>query len=121
MLFSLLCCWIDRFGRLGGVVRDCVDVHDCARCTSIDYAHVGRKGIGVAHRLAFISRNYSEIWGDPWVPTLPNFRPHPLQQRPDSHPAVVSELISNEAWDMEALVTHFSSWEIEEITKILLG
>uniref|UniRef100_A0A803N1Y0 Reverse transcriptase zinc-binding domain-containing protein n=1 Tax=Chenopodium quinoa TaxID=63459 RepID=A0A803N1Y0_CHEQI len=62
--------------------------------------------------------NTVEIWKDPWVPNLPNFKALQRLHLPDDAPKLVAELFCNGEWDQDRLREHFSAWEVREILKI---
>lgn len=61
------------------------------------------------------------IWDDPWIPTLPTYRP-PLEYKTEHSPIYVHQLMSssNNCWDMEVLTTLFPYSISKEILKIHL-
>lgn len=59
-----------------------------------------------------------DIWADPWVPSLKNFRPMLVTGTVPEEPRTVSDLICNGRWDNTKLHSLFQPWEIEAITRI---
>lgn len=61
--------------------------------------------------------NNIDIWVDPWVPTLPNFRVL-SSDRGENAPRYVQEIITKANWDVVKLRELFSVWEYEAIVRI---
>ena len=59
-----------------------------------------------------------DIWRDPWIPSLPNFRVLPRQGIPSEAPRLASELMHDGKWNSEVLSIHFSTWEVDAISRI---
>ena len=58
------------------------------------------------------------IWEDPWVPRLPQYRIYSQGGRNEDGPQMVSDLIQNWEWNVEMLNRLFSSREVEAIRSI---
>lgn len=63
--------------------------------------------------------NNIDIWVDPWVPTLPNFRVL-SSDRGENAPRYVQEIITKANWDVVKLRELFSFWEYEAIVRIAI-
>lgn len=59
-----------------------------------------------------------EIWNDPWVPDLPQFKPQRNGEGEEEGPRMVSDLVINRGWNLELLNRTFSAWEVKAIIKI---
>uniref|UniRef100_A0A803KVQ0 Uncharacterized protein n=1 Tax=Chenopodium quinoa TaxID=63459 RepID=A0A803KVQ0_CHEQI len=59
-----------------------------------------------------------DIWKDPWVPSLPDFRVDSVNRTSDQGRYMVDELLIEGSWDIGALVSLFSRVEIDAIRKI---
>ena len=59
-----------------------------------------------------------EIWNDPWVPDLPQFKPQRNGEGEEEGPRMVSDLVINRGWNLELLNRTFSAWEVQAIIKI---
>ena len=60
------------------------------------------------------------IWHDPWMPSLPNFRVLQREPQAEGGPVNVRELISQGEWNKVELMKWFSAWEIAGILSIPL-
>ena len=62
------------------------------------------------------------IWTDPWVPNIPNFKPE-LEYEVETVPTTVAELINQEShtWNLDLLHTLFNEQTIEAIKRIKLS
>lgn len=59
----------------------------------------------------------TEVWADPWIPTLPNFRVL-TGILPSEAPRKVADIMLNGQWNQGELRRWFTRWEIEEILRI---
>ena len=59
-----------------------------------------------------------DIWEDPWVPGLQNFRPHKEANHEELGPRTVSELLTQKNWNRLLLQQLFQPWEVTAIMKI---
>uniref|UniRef100_A0A803LSX0 Uncharacterized protein n=1 Tax=Chenopodium quinoa TaxID=63459 RepID=A0A803LSX0_CHEQI len=59
-----------------------------------------------------------DIWKDPWVPSLPEFRVEGVNRTSDQGPYMVDELLIKGSWDIGVLESLFSRVEIDPIRKI---
>lgn len=69
-----------------------------------------RKVVGRGHNV--------DIWKDPWVPSLINFRPMPVDSETPEVSQRVCELMCNGLWDTSKLHSLFPPWEVEAIISI---
>ena len=63
----------------------------------------------------------TSLWDSPWIPTLSNFKPKPLQGMDQAHPEMkVSEIITGnpKQWDLGKMQTLFDRESNHEIQKI---
>ncbi|KAG2712835.1 hypothetical protein I3760_04G144500, partial [Carya illinoinensis] len=64
------------------------------------------------------------IWIDPWIPSLKNFKPTPIQGMNSIHPSFkVSDIIINNlrSWDIQKMQNLFNQTSLAEVLKILLS
>ncbi|KAL2892758.1 hypothetical protein RDABS01_008667 [Bienertia sinuspersici] len=61
-----------------------------------------------------------DIWEDPWIPSLENFKLPSHEQNDNNRPQMVCELIENGRWKMDLITTSFSQKEVRAIVKIPL-
>lgn len=60
----------------------------------------------------------TSIWGDPWVPHLPNFRVSERPRKEEEAPTVVKELWKDREWDNETLERWFLQTEVAAIRRV---
>ena len=66
--------------------------------------------------------NSINIWKDPWVPWLEDFKPKPMDDSIQLNPQMVSSLIDQNAhkWKLEALEQLFDQESVEAISRIII-
>lgn len=59
-----------------------------------------------------------DVWADPWVPNLPNFRIFSSASEAMEKPRYVADLIDGGKWNLQLLQVWFTEWEVDAITRI---
>ena len=62
-----------------------------------------------------------DVWKDPWIPKLPNFKLITSRSNQEDLPQMVSDLIENGRWNVALLNNIFTRWERDEIKSIPLS
>ena len=59
-------------------------------------------------------------WKDPWVPNIPNFKPHFISDQNSTNARVKDFILQPGLWDVAKLRTHFSPTDPELISRIII-
>ena len=65
--------------------------------------------------------NTVRIWEDPWILDLPNFIPSPREGTSPGMTLIVSQLVSQEGWDLTKIRNTFDETTFQLIQKIPLS
>lgn len=74
----------------------------------------------ISARDLLMKRVSINIWTDPWIPSLPNFRVSSLRGREVDGPDFVNELIIDKSWNSSLLSYLFSHEEAKAIKEIFI-